>query len=101
MIKFCVQSEISLSCTLHVESLTKLDTDQKLLASNYSGGDKTGQSWTDKVMNVRETVPNTSQEVEGVAEDEWVGGACSSMAALSSLMSASVSSCFFHYLYLG
>ena len=54
-----------------IESLTKLDTDQKLLASNYSGGDKTGQSWTDKVMNVRETVPNTSQEVEGVAEDEW------------------------------
>ena len=58
-----------------VESLTKLDSDQRAHSSNYTGGEKAGQSWTDKVMNVKkeevkqETTKGGSDEVD---DDEWV-----------------------------
>ena len=58
------------------ESLTKLDTEQKAHSSNYSGGEKAGQSWTDKVMGVKQiseppkTLPQ--DQLEGVDDDEWV-----------------------------
>ena len=58
------------------ESLTRLETDQKAHSSNYTGGEKTGQSWTDKVLGVKQTqdtpasLPQDQQE--GVDEEEWV-----------------------------
>ena len=58
------------------ESLTKLDTEQKAHSSNYTGGEKAGQSWTDKVMGVKQTSdPPKSlpqDQLEGVDDDEWV-----------------------------
>lgn len=58
------------------ESLTKLDSEQRAHSSNYTGGEKAGQSWTDKVMNVkREESRETSGGVAGggeVDDDEWV-----------------------------
>ena len=68
----------SSSCSICItESLTKLDTEQKAHSSNYTGGEKAGQSWTDKVMGVKQTSdpPNSlpQDQVEGVDEDEWVG----------------------------
>ena len=66
------------SCSVCItESLTKLDTEQKAHSSNYTGGEKAGQSWTDKVMGVKQTSDPPSRlrqdQVEGVDEDEWVG----------------------------
>ena len=58
------------------DSIAKLDTDQKLRASNYSGGESAGKSWTEKVMNVKQSSdpPQTlvQDTLEGVDEDEWV-----------------------------
>ena len=67
---------LSVLCT---ESLTRLDMEQKAHSASYAGGDRTGQSWTDRVMGVKSTqdVPQTlpQDQLEGVADDEWVGGA--------------------------
>ena len=64
------------TCSL-TDSLTKLDTDQKVHAANYAGGDKAGKSWTDRVMNVKQTTDEPKvlpqDTLEGVDEDEWVG----------------------------
>ena len=58
------------------ESLTGLDTEQKQRSSNYTGGEKAGQSWTDKVMGVKGTQDGPSQLPqdfnEGADDDEWV-----------------------------
>lgn len=63
---------------LFTESLTGLDTEQKQHSSNYTGGEKAGQSWTDKVMGVKGTQDPPTQLPqdmnEGVDEDEWVSG---------------------------
>ena len=60
----------------YIESLTKLDTEQKAHSSNYAGGEKAGQSWTDKVMGVKQTSdPPKSlpqDQLEGADDDEWV-----------------------------
>lgn len=57
--------------------MTKLDTEQKAHSSNYAGGEKAGQSWTDKVMGVKQTSDPPSSlpqdQLEGVDDDEWVG----------------------------
>ena len=59
------------------DSLTRLDVEQKMHSSNYTGGEKAGQSWTDRVMGVKrgQEVPETlpQDQLEGVADDEWVG----------------------------
>ena len=61
---------------MHPESLTRLETDQKAHSSNYTGGEKAGQSWTDKVLGVKQTqdvpVSLPQDQQEGVDEDEWV-----------------------------
>jgi len=57
-------------------SLTRLDMEQKQYSANYAGGEKAGQSWTEKVMGVKQTQepPKTLPQdlQEGVEEDEWV-----------------------------
>lgn len=67
------------SCAAYIlcaESMTRLETDQKAHSANYTGGEKAGQSWTDRVMGVKQTqdtpssLPQDTQE--GVDEDEWV-----------------------------
>ena len=59
-------------------SLTRLDTEQKQHSANYAGGEKAGQSWTEKVMGVKQTQepPKTLPQdlQEGVEEEEWVSG---------------------------
>ena len=59
-----------------VDSLTKLDTVQKTRSSNFAGGEKTGGSWTAKVLGVKATqdVPTSlpQDHVEGAGDDEWV-----------------------------
>lgn len=59
-----------------LESLTRLETDQKAHSSNYTGGEKAGQSWTDKVFETKQTqeVPASlpQDQQEGVDEEEWV-----------------------------
>ena len=58
------------------ESLTRLETDQKAHSANYTGGEKTGQSWTDRVLGVKQAqeVPTSlpQDQQEGVDEEEWV-----------------------------
>lgn len=57
-----------------VVSLAKIDA-QSSTVSNFAGGATVGASWTDKVMQVKET-ENTQGESqgqgEGVDDDEWV-----------------------------
>ena len=71
------QCDLFRSCP---ESLTKLDTEQKSHSSNYTGGEKAGQSWTDKVMGIKQTSdPPKSlpqDRLEGVDDDEWVCNVC-------------------------
>ena len=60
-----------------LESFTKLDSDQRAHSSNYTGGEKTGQSWTDKVLGHKSTDEHTTHttQVTGggeVDDDEWV-----------------------------
>ncbi|XP_019858664.1 PREDICTED: arpin-like [Amphimedon queenslandica] len=62
--------------SLLIESFTKLDSDQRAHSSNYTGGEKTGQSWTDKVLGHKST-DEPSQGTGGggggeVDDDEWV-----------------------------
>lgn len=55
-----------------IESLTKLETEQKAHSANYTGGEGAGQSWTDKVMGVKQATPTSApKEPEGVDEEEW------------------------------
>lgn len=58
-----------------IESLTRLDTEQKAHSASYAGGERAGQSWTDRVMGVKSTQdkPQTlpQDQLEGVADDEW------------------------------
>ncbi|XP_064405183.1 arpin-like [Halichondria panicea] len=58
-----------------LESLTGLDSEQKQRSSNYTGGEKAGQSWTDRVMGVKGTQDTPTQlpqdANEGVDDDEW------------------------------
>jgi hypothetical protein len=58
-----------------IDSFTKLDSDQKAHSSNYTGGVKTGQSWTDKVMDVKQQDDTgTTQVTTGdseVLDEEW------------------------------
>lgn len=53
-----------------------METDQKAHSSNYTGGEKTGKSWTDKVLGVKQTqevpVGLPQDQQEGVDEEEWV-----------------------------
>ena len=61
-----------------VDSFTKLETAQRQFSSNYTGGEKAGQNWTDKVMGFKQQSadPGPSATGEGgeeVEEDEWVG----------------------------
>ena len=75
------------------ESLTKLDSDQKQHSANYTGGEKTGRSWTDRVMEVKgkgegegsqssNAEPLPQDKLEGVDDDEWVSGCQYSLAGL-------------------
>lgn len=61
---------------LLLDSLTKLDSAQKHHSANYSGGEKAGQSWTDKVFSVKQDAPDSQQGGGGgggeVDDDEWV-----------------------------
>ena len=65
-------------CMCAPESLTRLETDQKAHSANYTGGEKAGQNWTDRVLGVKQArdvpadLPQDQQE--GVEEDEWVSG---------------------------
>ena len=63
------------SC-LATDSFTKLDTEQKQHSVNYSGGERTGQSWTDKVMGVKSNQQPREEEKDigggEVDDDEWV-----------------------------
>ncbi len=56
--------------------MTGLDSEQKQRSSNYTGGEKAGQSWTDRVMGVKGTQDTPTQlpqdANEGVDDDEWV-----------------------------
>lgn len=59
------------------DSFTRLDTEQREYSANYTGGAAAGQSWTDRVMGVKQgqdtPTPLPGQDEEGVAEEEWVG----------------------------
>ena len=65
---------------LSSESLTGLDSEQKQHSTNYTGGEKAGQNWTEKVMGVKQTNDTPSQlpqdQNDGVDEDEWVRSVC-------------------------
>ena len=78
----CVQIH-SLTLTVisfDVETISVLENAQRKTTSNYAGGDKVGQSWTDKVMGFKSSSsmddkqkqPLPHELVEGVDEDEWV-----------------------------
>lgn len=56
-----------------IESITVLDTDEKRSVASYSGGEKVGGSWTDKLMAAKQTREGTPEcdQNEGVADDEW------------------------------
>ena len=58
-----------------VETISQLDSVSKKSAGNYAGGEKTGASWTAKIMDMkagrREMGAVPGEENEGVDEDEW------------------------------
>lgn len=59
--------------SLFIESLTKLDMDQKVHSTNYTGAESAGKSWTDRVMSVKQAKddpPRPQEEVER-GDDEW------------------------------
>lgn len=41
--------------------------------SNYAGGEQVGASWTDKIMNVKSNVPETTEQ-EDDDDQDWVCG---------------------------
>ncbi|XP_031554087.1 arpin-like [Actinia tenebrosa] len=54
----------------YIDSLSKLNQ-QNSTVSNYSGGEKTGTSWTDKVMSHKGQESEPQDQQEGVEDDEW------------------------------
>ena len=68
------------------DSLTRLETDQKAHSSNYTGGEKTGKNWTDKVFGAKSTqeVPEKlpQDQQDGVDEEEWVSSLTEPLSVL-------------------
>ena len=66
--------------TCSVETISVLENAQRKATSNYAGGGKVGQSWTDKVMGFKgsssledkQNQPLPHEQLEGVDDDEWV-----------------------------
>jgi hypothetical protein len=58
-----------------VETISQLDSVAKKSAGNYAGGEKTGASWTAKIMDMKAGSGDggamPGEENEGVDEDEW------------------------------
>ena len=54
------------------EFIVKLN-EESATVTNYTGGEGTGSSWTDKVMSFKGQQESTPDEGEGAADDEWVG----------------------------
>ena len=71
---------VASTCSYCVETISVLENAQRKTTSNYVGGDKVGQSWTDKVMGFKgsssmddkQKQPLPHEQVEGVDDDEWV-----------------------------
>ena len=58
---------------IHTESFTKLDSEQRQFSANYTGGEKAGESWTDRVMGFKQQQETREEKGGGeVEEDEWV-----------------------------
>lgn len=58
---------------LFQEFIVKLD-DDSATATNYTGGEGAGSSWTDKVMSFKGQPQGAPQEEgDGADDDEWVG----------------------------
>lgn len=56
------------------EFIVKLD-DESATVTNYTGGEATGSSWTDKVMSFKGQQETPQEELgHGAADDEWVSG---------------------------
>lgn len=54
-----------------IEFIVKLD-DESATVTNYTGGDATGSSWTDKVMSFKGQQETPQEELgHGAADDEW------------------------------
>ena len=47
--------------------------EESATVTNYTGGEGTGSSWTDKVMSFKGQQQTAPDEGEGAADDEWVG----------------------------
>lgn len=66
--------------SIFVETISVLENSQRKTTSNFAGGNKVGQSWTDKVMGFKSSSsmddkqkqPLPHEQVEGVDDDEWV-----------------------------
>lgn len=56
---------------LFQEFIVKLD-DGSATATNYTGGEGTGSSWTDKVMSFKGQQDIQQDEGAGADDDEWV-----------------------------
>lgn len=55
--------------SLFIESLTKLDIDQKVHSTNYTGAETAGKNWTDKVLRVKQAQGDPPRQQED--DDEW------------------------------
>ena len=58
---------------LFLEFIVKLDDSGSATATNYTGGEGAGSSWTDKVMSFKGQQDVPQEEGDGAADDEWVG----------------------------
>lgn len=47
--------------------------EESATVTNYTGGEGTGSSWTNKVMSFKGQQETAPDEGEGAADDEWVG----------------------------
>ena len=54
-----------------IEFIVKLD-EGSTTATNYTGGEGAGSSWTDKVMSVKGQQDTQQDEGDGADDDEWV-----------------------------
>lgn len=57
---------------LVTEFIVKLDNAGSATATNYTGGEGAGSSWTDKVMSFKGKQDVPQDEGDGAEDDEWV-----------------------------
>ena len=104
--KFCmllnqnVQELWRCSSCVFIESITSLTAEKRYLTNkvNYTTGESVGGSWTDKILDNKDTktLSHLTQDSVAVEDDEWVCSSKLSLANIEKLLYETLCATWYH-----